>query len=301
LPDHRKKSPNTQYAIHDAALGAFGIFFTQLPSLLEYQRRLQHPTGNNNAATLFAVQQMPCDNQVRTLRDPIAPSHLDAVLLEVFEGLEHHRMFASCRVLSDQLCVALDGTNYFSSHTMHCQNCLRRRRSTGQTLYYHPAITPVIVCPGQAQGIAVPPEYILPQDGHDKQDGERAAGKRWLVKHAERVAPHGVTFLGDDLYRNQPFGALVLQQGCNFLCTCKPDSQPMLAERVAFWQATGGMATYEGRRWNGRFTEVTMVRYLNDVFLRSGDDALAVNWFEITVVNAKTGEQLYELVASFSQ
>ena len=36
-----------------------------------------------------------------------------------------------------------------------------------------------------------------------------------------------------------------------------------------------------------------MVRYLNDVLLRSGDDALSVNWFEITVVNAKTGEQLY--------
>jgi len=36
-----------------------------------------------------------------------------------------------------------------------------------------------------------------------------------------------------------------------------------------------------------------MVRYLNDVFLRSGDDALSVNWFEITVVNVKTGEQLY--------
>ena len=47
------------------------------------------------------------------------------------------------------------------------------------------------------------------------------------------------------------------------------------------------------RRWNGRFTEVTRYRYINDVLLRGGDDALSVNWFEITVVNAKTGEQLY--------
>ena len=29
LPDYRQASPNTRYAIHDAALGAFGIFFTQ--------------------------------------------------------------------------------------------------------------------------------------------------------------------------------------------------------------------------------------------------------------------------------
>ena len=293
LPDHRKESPNTQYAIPDAALGAFGIFFTQSPSFLEYQRRLHHTKGNNNAATLFDVKQMPCDNQVRTLLDPIAPNHLEAVFMEVFEGLEQHRMLAPFRVLGDQLCVALDGTNYFSSNAIHCQNCLRRRLRTGQTLYYHSALTPVLVCPGHAQVIALPPEYIMPQDGHDKQDCERAAGKRWLAKHAERVAPHGVTLLGDDLYSNQPFCELVLQQGFNFIFTSKPDSHATLAERVAFGQATGAMAEYEGRRWNGRFTEVTMVRYLNDVFLRSGADALSVNWFEITVVNAKTGEQLY--------
>ena len=42
LPDHRKASPNTQYASHDAALGAFGIFFTQSPAFLEYQRSNCH-------------------------------------------------------------------------------------------------------------------------------------------------------------------------------------------------------------------------------------------------------------------
>ena len=35
-----------------------------------------------------------------------------------------------------------------------------------------------------------------------------------------------------------------------------------------------------------------MVRSINDVRLRGGDDALSVNGFESTVVNAKTGEQL---------
>ena len=293
LPDLRKPSPNTRYQIANVALGAFGIFFTQSPSFLEYQRRLQHTKGHNNVHTLLGVEQIPCDNQVRTLLDPIAPSHLDAVFLEVFKALEQHHMLAHFRVLGDQLLVALDGTHYFSSQAIHCQNCLTRQLPNGQTLYYHAAITPVIVCPGQSQVIALPPEYIMPQDGKAKQDCERAAGKRWLSKHAAQVAPHGVTFLGDDLYSNQPFCALVLQHQCNFILTCKPDSHPKFYERVAFWQATDAMAAREAHHWNGRFTEVTLVRYLNDVLLRSGDDALSVNWFDITVVNAKTGEQLY--------
>ena len=293
LPDHRKASPNTRYAIQEAALGAFGIFFTQSPSFLEYQRRLQHTTGQNNAHTLFDVEQIPCDNQVRTLLDPITPSSLDVVFVEVFEGLEHHRMLSHFRVLGDQLLVALDGTNYFSSKAIHCQNCLSRQLSNGQTLYYHAAITPVIVCPGQSQVIALPPAYLMPQDGHIKQDCERAAGKRWLAKHAKQVAPHGVTLLGDDLYSNQPFCKLVLQHEYNFIFVCKPDSHPKLYERLAFWQTNDGLTELESRHWNGRYPEVTQYRYINNVLLRGGDDALSVQWFEMTVVNAKTGEQLY--------
>ena len=293
LPDHRQQGPNTQYRIQDAALGAFGIFFTQSPSFLDYQRTLQHTKGHNNVHTLLGVEQIPCDNQIRTLLDPIAPSGLDPVFLDVFERLEQHRMLAHFRDLDNQLLVALDGTNYFSSQAIHCHNCLTRQLTNGQTLSYHAAITPVIVCPGQSQVIALLPEYIMPQDGHAKQDCERAAGKRWRAKHAARVAPHNVTFLGDDLSSNQPFCALVLHNRGHFIFTCKPDSHPKFSERLAFWQATGGMAARAGRRWHGRFTEVTLVHYINDVLLRGGDDALSVHWFDITVVNATTGEQLY--------
>ena len=53
------------------------------------------------------------------------------------------------------------------------------------------------------------------------------------------------------------------------------------------------MTACERRHWNGRFIEVMMYRYVNDVLLQEGPRALAVNWCELTVVNGKTGEQLY--------
>jgi hypothetical protein len=292
FPDHRK-GQNTQDAIPDAVLGAFGIFFTQSPSFLDYQRRLQHHKGQHNAHTLLGVEQIPCDTQVRNLLDPITPTVLDPVFIAIFQALEQHRTLASFRVLSDQLLVALDGTQYFSSKAVHCQNCLTRQTPNGQILYYHAAITPVVVCPSHSQVIALPPEYIMPQDGHDKQDCERVAGKRWISKHAKDVAPHGVTLLGDDLYSNQPFCALVLQHGFNFLFVCKPDSHAKLYERLAFWQANDGIAEWDRRHWNGRYPELTRYRYINDVLLRGGDEALSVHWCEMTVVNAQTGEPLY--------
>ena len=151
----------------------------------------------------------------------------------------------------------------------------------------------MIVCPGHAQVVALPPQYIMPQDGHEKQDWERQAGKRWLAKHAKQIAPHGVPLLGDDLYSNQPFCERALAQGCNFILTCKPDSHATLSERLAFWQATDAIAEHEVGPRDRSVAHVTRLRSINDVLLRRGDGALAVHWFEMTVVHAKTGEQLH--------
>jgi hypothetical protein len=266
----------------------------QSPSFLAYQRQLNQRQGHDNAQTLFGVEPIPCDNQIRTLLDPIAPSYCTPVFFEVFAHLEPQHLLDPLRVLDRQLFVSLDGTPYFSSKALHGQNCLTRQLSNGQTLYYHTAMTPVIVCPGHAQVIAFAPEYIMPQDGHAKQDGEQAAGKRWMTRHASTLVPHHVTLLGDDLYSKEPFCALALHQGFNFLLVCKPDSHPKFYERVAFWQAQGAITQCAQRRRPGRLTEGAIYRFLNEVLLQDGQHALAVNWVEMTVVNAKTGAQLYD-------
>ena len=73
----------------------------------------------------------------------------------------------------------------------------------------------------------------------------------------------------------------------------KPDSHTKLYERLAFWQVQGAIAHHEQRCRKGRVTEVTLYRFINDVLLQDGKHARLVNWVEMTVINAKTGEQLY--------
>ena len=132
----------------------------------------------------------------------------------------------------------------------------------------------------------------MPQEGHDTQDCEQVAGKRWRQKHAEAFAPHQVTLRGDALYSTQPFCALALAKGFDCILGCQPDAPPQLYARIACWHANDGIATGASRHWNGRCTEGSLYRSLNEVLLLDGQEALSVNWFEITVVNAKTGEQL---------
>ena len=61
----------------------------------------------------------------------------------------------------------------------------RRVLKSGEKRYFHAVVTPVIACPGR-QVIPLVPEFVVPQDGHDKQDCENAAAKRWIEQHGRR-------------------------------------------------------------------------------------------------------------------
>jgi hypothetical protein len=53
------------------------------------------------------------------------------------------------------------------------------------------------------------------------------------------------------------------------------------------------VAQVSDRRWTGHGYEVWTYRYVNQVPLRAGPKALAVNWCALTIVSETTGEVLY--------
>ena len=127
----------------------------------------------------------------------------------------------------------------------------------------------------------------------EKQDCERAAGKRWVTQHATHYAPLGGVLLGDDLYANQPFCQHTLDHDLHFLFVCKPDSHPTLYQWVETFAAAGKVETFSIRKWNGKHSELWTYRFLNQIPLRAGDDALLVNWCELHISHKDTGETLY--------
>lgn len=72
--------------------------------------------------------------------------------------------------------------------------------------------------------MALEPEFIAPLDGHEKQDRENAAMKRWLSRFGPRYERLKPVYLGDDLYSRQPICEAVQQVGGNFIFTAKPSS-----------------------------------------------------------------------------
>lgn len=294
LPD-RRTGDNTQYSMADLALAAFSVFFTQCPSFLSYQLGLEQARGRNNARSLFQVERIPSDNHIRQTLDPVAPHHLFSLFDDLHQAFDQAGLLEQLRAVQRTRLIALDATWYFSSQSKNvcCSNCSCIQHADGKTTHYHSAITPVIVSPGHRQVVPLRPEFITPQDGQAKQDCEINAAKRWLAAHAERYATGNDTLLGDDLYAHQPFCRQVLRHGFHFLFTCKPASHATLFQWIEGLEPGRQLHTLK-RRLKGQSNrwEQHLYRWANGVPLTDRDDALKVNWCELTVTDA-TGAVRY--------
>ena len=292
IPEHRS-GRNIQYEIADAGLGAFGVFFVQSPSFLAHQRHMQNWRGRNNARSLFGVENIPSDPQIRNLLDPVDPSHLRTPYWEVYEQLQAGGHLKDYRQIGGTLLCSLDGTQYFASRKISCPNCTVRVQDEKEH-YSHTVVAAVLVKPGGQHVIALDPEFITRQDGHEKQDCEQQAIKRWVKRNREHFEPWGVTVLADDLHSHQPLCQLLLNNQMHFIMTCKTDSHTTLYEEVELLtRVEDAVKTMTIRHWNGRYKEVQTYRWAEKVPLRRGDDVLDVNWCEATMIRQDTGKQTY--------
>jgi len=288
LPD-RRTGDNTQYAMADIALAAFSVFFTQCPSFLSYQLGMEQARGRNNARSLFQVEGIPSANHIRQTLDPVAPHHLFGLFDDLHQAFDQTGVLEQMRAVERTRLIALDATWYFSSQSRNvcCPNCACVQHADGQTTHFHSALTPVIVSPGHSQVVPLRPEFITPQDGQVKQDCEINAAKRWLSAHAEGYSTGNDTLLGDDLYAHQPFCRQVLLHNFHFFFTCKPASHTHLAGWVEGLEPGRALHTLKLRvKGKGNRWEAHHYRWANGVPLTDSEDALKVNWCELTITDA---------------
>lgn len=293
MVDPRQPSNARRYSLFDLVMGAFSAFFMQSESFLEHQRYLQSRQGRNNAETLFAIKQVPSFEQIRLVLDKIAAKAVFPVFAWIYQALEAQGFLRPFQHLEGNLLVALDGTEYHRSDKISCECCSKRTHKNGKVSYFHQALLPVIVCPGQSTVISLPPEFIVPQDGSEKQDCEVNAAKRWMAKHRQWFAQQAVTLLGDDLYGHQPTCQQSLESDFNFIFVCLPQSHPSVGEWVEFLDKTGDLYSFEQRRWNGKAFEIWKYRYAQSVPLRAEQPALEVNWCAVEVLRESDGESVY--------
>jgi hypothetical protein len=289
IPDSRDQERIT-YSLSDIYLSAFALFYVQDPSLLEFQRRCQEQVQQNNISTVFGVDAIPSDSQLRDVIDEHGNEAIREVFGKYFHRLQRGKQLESYRFLGQSYLIVIDGSEYFTSELIHCKKCLTKTsKKDGIKRYHHQILQGTLVHPEKREVIPLAPEFIRNEDGTEKQDCERAAGKR-LVHAIKRDHPHlPIIIAGDSLYSNTPFLRELTDCGFSYLLVAKPQDHKSLYKDIAGLRNGGLLDSYTKEGQNGR---EYLYEWVNGVDLTASADSEKVNYCCLTI--RRNGKATYK-------
>jgi hypothetical protein len=228
IPDARAGEP--EIPLGDALMSAFAMFSLKDPSLLAFDERRRDP--NDNFRTIYGINRVACDTQMRTVLDPVDPDHLRPLFGDVFRRLQRGKALERFAYLDGYYLLSLDGTTYFSSTKVHCAACLEKHHRGGGVTYSHQLLGATLVHPDLKEVIPLAPEPIVNQDGHTKNDCERNATRRWLQRFRQEHPHLSVIVVEDALSANAPHLDDLRDAGMHYIIGVKPGDHAFLFEHL---------------------------------------------------------------------
>ena len=272
IPDHR--GGETAISLTDALMAAFAMFSLKSPSLLAFDKE----RAEGNLATIYGIARVPCDTQMRALLDPVCPASLRPLFKGVFRQLQRGKALEAMVFVDDCYLLALDGTGYFASKTIHCASCLQQVHRNGSTTYSHQMLGAAIIHPDVRAVIPLMPEPIVQQDGTDKNDCERNAAKRFMAK-LRKDHPHLKCIVTEDsLSANAPHIETLQDYGLHYILGVKEGDHAYLVEQVHAAAQAGHVTYYE--RHDRAAGVVHRFRFVNDMPLNASNADVRVNFIE---------------------
>ncbi len=167
IPDHR--SNDAGISLTDALMSGFAMFSLKCPSLLDFDKQ----RAEGNLTTIYGIERVPCDSYMREMLDPLAPESLRPLCKAVFRPLQRGKALEELVFFQGYYLLALDGTGYFSSKTIHCQSCLAKHHRDGSIPYAHQMLGAALIHPDRRAVIPLRPEPIIKFDDA-KKNGNRS-------------------------------------------------------------------------------------------------------------------------------
>src|SRR5213592_2964288 len=272
IPDPRGE--DVDISLTDALMSAFAMFSLKAPSLLAFDKE----RTEGNLSTIYGIERVPCDTRMREILDPVSPKVLRPLFTSVFRQLQRGKALEPMAFLDGHYLVALDGTGYFSSQTIHCASCLQKVHRNGSITYYHQMLGAAIIHPDFRAVIPLMPEPIVKLDGTAKNDCERNAAKRFIAK-LRQDHPHLKCIVTEDsLSSNAPHIETLQHHALHYILGVKEGDHAFLFQHVQAAEHAGRVTYYE--RHDRAAGVIHRFRFVNDVPLNASNVDVRVNFLE---------------------
>jgi hypothetical protein len=262
------------FPLADTLMAGLALFSLKDPSLLAFQRRVR----DHNLRSVFGLQAIPSDSQMREILDEVDPQQLRPLFKDIFRQLQRGKVLQDYTFLDGRYLVALDGVEYFCSKKVHCDHCMTRQHSNGEVSYYHQMLGAVIVHPDHPEVIPLAPESIQRQDGHTKNDCERNGARRWL-KEFRKDHPHlDIIVIEDALSSNAPHIRDLRTAGAHFILGVKEADHQHLFEQ--FYQRLEAGQVEEVEEVDADTETIHSYLFVNGLTLNEANQEVEVNFLQ---------------------
>src|SRR2546421_313068 len=279
IPDSR--CDDGDISLTDALMSAFAMFSLKAPSLLAFDKE----RVEGNLHTIYGMARVPCDTHMREILDPVSPKWLRPVFTSVFGQLQRGKALEPMAFLDGHYLLALDGTEYFSSKTIHCASCLHKVHRNGSITYFHQLLGAAIIHPDQRAVIPLMPEPMVNRDGTDKNDCERNTAKRFVAK-LRQDHPHLKFIVTEDsLSSNAPHIATLQDYDLHYILGVKEGDHAYLFQQIQAAEHAGRVTSYE--QHDRAAGVVHRFRFVNQVPLNAANSDVRVNFIEYWEMSAE--------------
>jgi len=272
IADHRPGDPDI--SLTDVLMSAFALFSLKSPSLLAFDKE----RTESNLQSVYGIERVPCDTSMRAILDPVEPESLRPSFKHVFRALQRGKALEEMVFVEGHYLLALDGTGYFSSNQIHCESCLETHHRNGTVTYRHQMLGAALIHPDKRDVIPLMPEPIIKQDGTSKNDCERSAAKRLIVK-LRQDHPHLTLIVTEDsLSSNAPHIEVLQEHDLHYILGVKEGDHAYLFKHVEAAEHAGRVTYYD------RDDKATGLqhrfRFVSEVPLNEANADLRVNFLE---------------------
>ena len=289
-----KRDANRSFEFSDVLMSAYAMFSLKLPSLLSFQNT--YSNDGRNLHSVYQISKVPSDTRMREIIDEINPFDIQSIFAKVFYRLQRAKELNKFRFMGDYYLITGDGTEYFSSKTICCDNCLQRELRDGSIEYYHQFYGVAIVHPDLKQVIPLASEPIVKQDGSVKNDCERNASKRFFENFRKTHPKLKGIIIEDALSSNAPHIKELIRHNLRYILGVKESDHKYLFDTVRENKKQG--IVQEHTMIKGNITHI--FSFINNVPLNISNQNVIVNFLEYWEINNKTGKtQHFSWVTDF--
>jgi hypothetical protein len=271
--EDKERKRSCHYSLKDCLMAGLAIFGLKYPSLLQFEKeRKENEPLIGNLERLYNIDEVPCDTTLRERLDAVNPSVMRKAFNIVIAKTQRDKVLEDFKFMDNRYLLSIDGTGYFHSKDVFCENCCEKRDKEGNIIsYHHNLLAGSIVHPNLKTVIPIAPEPIVKQDGVDKNDCELNAAKR-LLPMVRTEHPHlKIIIVADALSANAPFVGLCKENDFNYIIVAKESDHKHLFETFRNANCEVHAMVLE----NGNTGEFS---YINDVALNKSNPDCKVNF-----------------------